>query len=129
MVARVWDSRHIRCSSPSGTRHSLSRRSRPARSTGRVGDPAADELAELWEAHGLREVSTGELSVEASYESFDDLFEPLAAGAGHSGACFAVLDSQKQHRLRDEATGLLGRPPGPLTYGSSLVGPRSRSPH
>ena len=81
----------------------------------RVGYPGAEELAELWEARGLRDVSTGEIGVEASYESFDDLFEPFAAGVGHSGALFSALDPQQQHRLRDEAYGLLGRPDGPLT--------------
>ena len=81
----------------------------------RVGYATAAELGELWEACGLREVSTGELSVETSYESFDDLFAPFAAGAGHSGACFAALDEPEQHRLRAEAHRLLGRPDGRLT--------------
>lgn len=81
----------------------------------RVGYPGADELAELWDACGLREVSSGELSVETRYESFDDLFAPFAAGAGHSGATFQALDKPKQQRVRAEAHRLLGRPNGPLT--------------
>jgi SAM-dependent methyltransferase len=81
----------------------------------RVGYPAAAELGELWEACGLRRVSTGDLSVEATYESFDDLFAPFAAGAGHSGATFVALDAARQRRVRAEAERLLGRPDGPLT--------------
>jgi SAM-dependent methyltransferase len=81
----------------------------------RVGYRAPADLGDLWEACGLRDVSTGELSVEASYESFDDLFAPFAAGAGHSGACFQALEEPKQRRVRAEAHRLLGRPDGPLT--------------
>jgi SAM-dependent methyltransferase len=81
----------------------------------RVGYPTPTELGDLWEASGLRDVSTGELSVEASYLNFDDLFAPFAAGAGHSGATFLALDEAKQRRVRAEAHRLLGRPDGPLT--------------
>ena len=81
----------------------------------RVGYATPAELGELWDVCGLGEISTGELSVETSYESFDDLFAPFAAGAGHSGACFAALDEPGQHRLRAEAHRLLGRPHGALT--------------
>jgi ubiquinone/menaquinone biosynthesis C-methylase UbiE len=80
----------------------------------RIGYRAPAELADLWEACGLRDVSTGELTVEASYESFDDLFAPFAAGAGHSGATFVALEEAKRRRVRAEAHRLLGRPDGPL---------------
>jgi SAM-dependent methyltransferase len=81
----------------------------------RIGYRAPAELADLWDACGLREVSTGQLRVETGYESFDDLFAPFAAGAGHSGACFAALDEPRQQRVRAEAHRLLGRPDGRLT--------------
>jgi hypothetical protein len=81
----------------------------------RVGYPTPADLGDLWEACGLRGVSTGELTVETSYESFDDLFAPFAAGAGHSGATFLALDEAKQRRVRTEAHRLLGRPEGALT--------------
>jgi SAM-dependent methyltransferase len=81
----------------------------------RVGYRAPAELGKLWEACGLREVSTGQLRVRTNYESFDELFAPFAAGAGHSGACFLALDEDRQRRVRAEAHSLLGRPDGPLT--------------
>ena len=74
----------------------------------RVGYDRPEELGELWEASGLVDVSTGELLVHADYESFDDLFRPFAAGAGHSGACFTALDAADQQRLRSQAERLLG---------------------
>jgi ubiquinone/menaquinone biosynthesis C-methylase UbiE len=81
----------------------------------RVGYERPEELGELWDASGLVEVSTGELLVRADYESFDDLFRPFAAGAGHSGACFASLNSPNQLRLRAEARRLLAASDAPFT--------------
>jgi ubiquinone/menaquinone biosynthesis C-methylase UbiE len=81
----------------------------------RVGYEHGEELAELWRASGLAEVSIGELWVHCDYESFDELFSPFAEGAGHSGACFTALDQDDQRRLRSEAHRLLGEPEGPFT--------------
>ena len=81
----------------------------------RVGYRDDADLAELWEAHGLVDVTTGELWVKASYASFDDLFAPFTAGTGHSGACYAALDRAEQRRLRDQARQRLGDPEAPFT--------------
>jgi hypothetical protein len=94
----------------------------------RIGYRAPSELADLWEAWGLHEVSTGQLSVKTNYEGFDDLFAPFAAGAGHSGASFLALDESKQRRLRAEAHRLLGRPDGPLTLRARAWWVRGRAP-
>jgi SAM-dependent methyltransferase len=80
----------------------------------RVGYKSVEELVELWRAHGLTGVATGELSVHADYVDFDDLFRPFAAGAGHSGACFTALDEAGQERLRADAHNRLGSPEGPF---------------
>jgi ubiquinone/menaquinone biosynthesis C-methylase UbiE len=81
----------------------------------RVGyrDPA--ELGELWKAHGLIEVSTGELLTSADYASFDDLWEPFSAGVGRSGSCFTSLDGAAQDRVRAAARRSLDAPDGPFT--------------
>jgi SAM-dependent methyltransferase len=81
----------------------------------RVGYERPDGLADLWRAHGLVDVSTGELWVTADYESFDDLFLPFTAGTGHSGACYASLDRAGRQRLRDETRRRLGEPDGAFT--------------
>lgn len=81
----------------------------------RVGYERPEELAELWEEHGLTEVSTGEILVHADYEDFDDFFRPFAAGAGHSGACFTALDEADQRRLRADVHRRLGGPAGPFS--------------
>jgi SAM-dependent methyltransferase len=80
----------------------------------RVGYEDPRGMAELWEARGLVDVSTGELLVSAGYASFDDLFEPFAAGAGHSGACYASLDDDRRQRLRNATRERLGDPDGPF---------------
>jgi ubiquinone/menaquinone biosynthesis C-methylase UbiE len=81
----------------------------------RVGYEGPEELGDLWEAHGLAEVSTGEILVHADYEGFDDLFRPFAAGAGHSGACFTSLDEVDQRRVRGDVHRRLGAPEGPFS--------------
>jgi SAM-dependent methyltransferase len=76
------------------------------------------ELAELWRAVGLREVATGELNVEADYESFDSLWEPLERGAGPSGAYAQALAERDRERLRAEMRRRLGEPSGSFGLGA-----------
>jgi SAM-dependent methyltransferase len=73
------------------------------------------ELQELWESCGLRGVETGELVVEASYESFDDYWLPFTAGIGPSGAYCASLDPSRQEALRAGCFRRLGEPAGRFT--------------
>jgi ubiquinone/menaquinone biosynthesis C-methylase UbiE len=81
----------------------------------RVGYETPEELGALFQESGLVDVSTGELSVAAPYASFDDLFQPFAAGVGHSGACFASLDRAGQATLAAGAHRRLGSPEGAFT--------------
>jgi SAM-dependent methyltransferase len=81
----------------------------------RVGYAKPDELGDLWRAHGLADVATGEFWVSADYDDFDDLFIPFTAGTGHSGACYGSLDELDKNRVRDEARRLLGSPTGAFT--------------
>jgi SAM-dependent methyltransferase len=74
-----------------------------------------DSLGELWRGAGLRDVEVSELVAEASYEDFDDLWEPFLAGIGPAGAHAASLDADDQRRLRDEFHRRLGSPAGPFT--------------
>jgi ubiquinone/menaquinone biosynthesis C-methylase UbiE len=80
----------------------------------RVGYETPEELAALFAGCGLGDVATGELSVTARYEGFDDLFRPFTAGVGHSGACFGSLDAAGQAGLAADAHRRLGSPDGPF---------------
>jgi SAM-dependent methyltransferase len=66
------------------------------------------ELAALFEVAGLRDVRGSELTAHASYESFDDLIEPLASGVGPAGAHYVSLDPDARARLAAEFRRRLG---------------------
>jgi SAM-dependent methyltransferase len=72
------------------------------------------ELDELWRGAGLDEVVTGALEVEAGYEGFDGLWEPLERGVGPSGAYVVALAPPLRAALRDELWRRLGSPAGPF---------------
>ena len=74
-----------------------------------------DALGALWEQSGLHGVETGELVVEASYESFDDYWTPFPTGLGPSGAYCASLDPDRQDALRRACFRRLGEPSEPFT--------------
>jgi SAM-dependent methyltransferase len=72
------------------------------------------ELADLWRQAGLRDVEEGAIVVSASYESFDDLWEPFRAGVGPAGAYAASLPPAVQEELRAEFQRRLDSPAGPF---------------
>ena len=59
------------------------------------------DLAELWRTAGLRDVRFGSLVARASYQSFDDLWEPFLAGIGPAGTFCASIDDDRRAALRD----------------------------
>jgi SAM-dependent methyltransferase len=71
-------------------------------------------LRELWQGAGLRDAQGGQIVVAASYESFDDLWEPFTAGVGPAGAYAASLEPEAQAALREEYRERLGSPDGPF---------------
>jgi hypothetical protein len=81
---------------------------RDERTRMRFGEP--EELAELWRGAGLREVERGEIVVSASYEDFDDLWEPFLGGVGPAGDFAASLDTETQTAVREEYRRRLGSP-------------------
>jgi ubiquinone/menaquinone biosynthesis C-methylase UbiE len=81
--------------------------------TMRFSDP--ESLGELWRGAGLRDVQVSELVADASYEDFDDLWEPFLAGIGPAGAHAVSLEPEAQAALRGEFARRLGRPDGPFT--------------
>jgi SAM-dependent methyltransferase len=71
-------------------------------------------LRELWRDAGARETADGQIVVSASYESFDDLWEPFTRGVGPAGAYAASLQPDVLEALRDEYYRRLGSPQGPF---------------
>ena len=75
---------------------------------------AEGELAELWQAAGLRDVRLGSLVVSASYIDFDDLWFPFPTGIAPSGAFCKTLDEDRRSALHDALRRRLGVPDGPF---------------
>jgi SAM-dependent methyltransferase len=75
----------------------------------------SEELRELWAGAGLVDVEATPLVVSASYEDFDDLWEPFTAGVGPAGAYTASLEPDAQAALRDEFARRLDSPHGAFT--------------
>jgi SAM-dependent methyltransferase len=67
-----------------------------------------DELAQLWRDCGLREVNVGETIVEAAYEGYDDLWQPLEQGVGPAGAYVVSLPAEARAELRAALRDRLG---------------------
>jgi len=110
-----------------------------AREVDRAGAAARDEgrvmrwctpaeLDELWTGAGLRDVRGGELSVEARYASFGELWEPLEAGVGPAGAFAAALDPERRAALREELHRRLGAPDGPFALDARAWAVAGREP-
>lgn len=85
----------------------------PDESTMRYASEA--ELGELWSRTGLTDVETGALVVEASYDDYDDYWQPFTAGIGPAGAFTASLDDERREALRQAVFHELGEPHGSFT--------------
>jgi hypothetical protein len=72
------------------------------------------ELAALWREAGVGEVRDGALTATAAYAGFDDLWAPLPAGVGPSGAFCASLDEEGRAALREGLRRRLGVGDGPF---------------
>jgi ubiquinone/menaquinone biosynthesis C-methylase UbiE len=81
---------------------------------GRMRWCSPSELRELWETARLANVSTGEIVVDAPYESFDDLWQPFTQGVGPAGAFCVALESARRERLRDAYRRRLSAGDGPF---------------
>jgi SAM-dependent methyltransferase len=73
-----------------------------------------NELVELWDGAGLRDVEGGEIVVSAAYQNFDDLWEPFLAGVGPAGDFAVSLEPDTQAAMREEYRRRLGSPEGPF---------------
>ncbi|HST25277.1 MAG TPA: class I SAM-dependent methyltransferase [Gaiellaceae bacterium] len=70
------------------------------------------EIAELFTAAGLRDVTAGALDVESAYTDFEDYWTPFLTGIGPAGAYVVTLDAADRERLREEMLARLDSPTG-----------------
>jgi SAM-dependent methyltransferase len=79
-----------------------------------VGSREGD-LAQLWQAAGLRDVEETALSVSLEHPSFEEWWEPFTFGVGPAGAYVAGLDAGRQAQLREHCREALPDAPFVLT--------------
>jgi hypothetical protein len=73
-----------------------------------------DELGELWTSAGLADVRVQPVVVEASYDGYEDLWEPLERGVAPSGAYAASLPAERRRALKAALRRRLGAGDAPF---------------
>ena len=73
-----------------------------------------DELAGLWSTAGLADVGVAPVVVAASYDGFEDLWQPLELGVAPSGAYAASLPPDRRAALKQELRRRLGAAEAPF---------------
>ncbi|MEO9254363.1 MAG: SAM-dependent methyltransferase, partial [Tepidiformaceae bacterium] len=69
-------------------------------------------LAELFDAGGLRDIVSGELTVNVGYDNFEGWWDPFTLGVGPAGAYVAGLQPSSRAELREACRGM--QPPAPF---------------
>ena len=59
------------------------------------------QLAELWQATGLKDVEETALEIQTNFSSFDDYWLPFLAGVGPPGVYVARLPADRRNALRE----------------------------
>jgi hypothetical protein len=72
------------------------------------------QIAELLVGAGLLEVESGSLTTSASYEGFEDFWEPFTFAVGPAGTYLSTRPADEQEAIRRECFALLGEPDGPF---------------
>jgi SAM-dependent methyltransferase len=69
------------------------------------------DLAQLFDAAGLRNVEETPLYVSVEHQSFEEWWDPYLLGVGPAGAYVASLDAEAQARFREHCRAALPDPP------------------
>lgn len=72
-------------------------------------------LAELFEAAGLHDVRSTELTVDVPYASFEEWWEPYTLGVGPAGGYVAGIDASRRQAVQDRCRARLPQPPFTVT--------------
>jgi SAM-dependent methyltransferase len=87
-----------------------------------------EELRDLWNAAGLRDVGVQPLTVRAAYEGFGDLWSPLEYGVGPAGAYAVSLEPARRAALREELRRRLGVSDAPFELTARAWAATGRAP-
>lgn len=82
------------------------------------------DLADLCLAAGLQYIEPGSLTVEITFETFTDWWEPFTLGVGPAGAYVGQLDQAHRDAIRARCAQLL--PPAPFSISPSAWSVRAR---
>jgi SAM-dependent methyltransferase len=86
------------------------------------------EIAELFAAAGMEDVEGGDITATASYEGFDDWWEPFTLGVGPAGGHVAKLDDERRAALREACRERLGKGDEPFELDARAWYARGRAP-
>jgi SAM-dependent methyltransferase len=79
----------------------------------RFGAPG--EIVELFEGAGLLSVEETSLTVNSSYDDFDEMWSGFLAGIGPAGVFTMSLPDDQRQRLRQDLYRRIGEPDGPFS--------------
>jgi SAM-dependent methyltransferase len=82
------------------------------RHEGRMPHSSPETLTDLWTTTGLDDIQTSEAVVSASYDGFDDLWQPFEQGVGPAGAYTTSLDPGAREALKATFRDRLAVPDG-----------------
>jgi len=88
----------------------------------------SSELRGLCERAKLRNVVAAELSIEASYSEFDELWSSLSSGIGPAGAYLQEQGARGRAAIREAYFDLLGRPAGAFALPAKVIAVRGQTP-
>ncbi len=89
----------------------------------------SSELVALCERAELRDVVATELSIEASYSEFDELWSPFSYGIGPAAEYLQTQDSARRALIREAYFDLLRRPTGAFVLPAKVIAVRGRTAH
>lgn len=92
----------------------------------RFGQPG--EIPELLEASRLVDIVEEALTVESTYQDFNELWDGFLLGIGPAGQHARSLPADRQHLLREELYGRLGEPTGRFTLSATARAATGRVP-
>jgi len=85
------------------------------------------ELVQLCERAHLRDLVTTEISIEASYSSFDELWLPFSHGIGPAAEYLQAQDRARRVAIRKAYFDLLGRPADTFVLPAKVIAVRGRT--